>query len=42
VTVSTATGAPQRENGFMRASTDPGLGIAPRPEVIGPRVVEVS
>lgn len=41
VTVSTATGAPQRENGFMRASTAPGLGITPRPEVIGPRVVEV-
>jgi L-alanine-DL-glutamate epimerase-like enolase superfamily enzyme len=42
VTVSTATGAPQRENGFMRASTAPGLGVTPRPEVIGPRVVEVS
>lgn len=41
VTVSTATGAPQRENGFMRASTAPGLGVTPRPEVIGPRVVEV-
>lgn len=42
VTVSTATGAPTRENGFMRASTAPGLGIEPRQEVIGPRVVEVS
>jgi cis-L-3-hydroxyproline dehydratase len=41
VTVSTATGAPQRENGFMRASTGPGLGVVPRREVIGPRVVEV-
>ncbi len=41
VTVSTATGAPQRENGFMRASTAPGLGVVPRHEVIGPRVVEV-
>ena len=41
VTVSTATGAPQRENGFMRASTAPGLGVVPRGEVIGPRVVDV-
>ena len=42
VTVSTATGAPQRDNGCMCASTEPGLGIEPRLEVIGPRVVEVS
>ncbi len=42
VTVSTANGAPQRENGFMTASAAPGLGIAPREEVIGKRVVEVS
>lgn len=42
VTVSTATGAPQRENGFMRASPTPGLGIEPRSEVIGKRVVEVA
>lgn len=42
VSVSNATGAPQREHGFMRASTAPGLGIAPRLEVLGPRVVEVS
>ncbi len=42
VTVSTASGAPQRENGFMKASTDPGLGITPRGDVIGKRVVEVS
>jgi len=41
VTVSTAMGAPQRERGFMRASTEPGLGITPRWEVLGPRVVEV-
>ena len=40
-TVSIATGAPQRDNGFMAASTEPGLGITPRPEVIGPRVVDV-
>jgi L-alanine-DL-glutamate epimerase-like enolase superfamily enzyme len=42
VTVSTATGAPQRENGFMRASSAPGLGITPRQEVLGPRLVEVT
>ena len=42
VTVSTATGAPLRENGFMKAGTAPGLGIAPRVEVIGPRVLEVA
>lgn len=41
VTVSTAEGAPRRENGFMAASEAPGLGIAPRFEVLGPRVVEV-
>ena len=42
VTVSTADGAPQRENGFMRASDQPGLGITPKAEVLGPRVVDVS
>lgn len=42
VTVSNATGAPKRENGFMRASTGPGLGVTPRAEVIGARVVDVS
>lgn len=42
VTVSTADGAPQRDNGFLRASTEPGLGIAPRSEVLGPRVLDVA
>ena len=42
VTVSTATGAPQRENGSMRASAAPGLGITPRMEVLGKRLVEVT
>lgn len=42
VTVSTATGAPQRENGFMQASATPGLGVELRRDVIGPRVVDVS
>lgn len=41
VTVSTASGAPVRQNGFMRASESPGLGISPRFEVLGPRVVDV-
>ncbi len=42
VTVSTATGAPQRKNGRMAASTRPGLGITPRPEVLGAPAVDVS
>ena len=42
VTVSTATGAPQRVNGRMAASMDPGLGIAPRMDVLGPPVVTVG
>jgi cis-L-3-hydroxyproline dehydratase len=42
VTVSTADGAPQRQNGFMQASTEPGLGIQPRLDQIGPRVLEIS
>ena len=41
VTVSTATGAPQREHGFMAASSAPGLGIRPRFDVLGPRIVDV-
>ncbi len=41
VTVSTADGAPQRENGHMRASEGPGLGITPKMECLGARVVEV-
>lgn len=42
VTVSTATGAPQREHGFMSASHQAGLGITPRMEVLGTRVLDVS
>ncbi len=42
VTVSTADGAPQRVNGFMAASTAPGLGITPKMPVLGKPVVEVS
>jgi len=42
VTVSTAEGAPRRENGFMSAGTAPGLGIRPRMDVLGRPVVEIS
>jgi cis-L-3-hydroxyproline dehydratase len=42
VTVSTANGAPKRENGFMKAGSAPGLGITPKLDVLGPRVVEIS
>jgi L-alanine-DL-glutamate epimerase-like enolase superfamily enzyme len=42
VTVSTATGAPERRNGYMQASAAPGLGINPRFDVLGQRVVEIS
>jgi L-alanine-DL-glutamate epimerase-like enolase superfamily enzyme len=42
VTVSIAEGAPQRVNGRMSASTRPGLGIAPRMDVLGKPVLEVS
>ncbi len=42
VTVSTAEGAPQRTNGMLAASTEPGLGIAPREEVLGETVLQVD
>lgn len=42
VTVSTANGAPQRDNGFMRASLEAGLGVKPKFDVLGKRVVDVS
>jgi len=42
VTVSIATGAPQRVEGRMAASRAPGLGIAPRMEVLGDPVVMVE
>lgn len=38
VTVSLAQGAPQRQGGRLAASITPGLGIAPRPEVLGKAV----
>ena len=42
VTVSTADGAPQRKQGRMAASTAPGLGIAPKMDVLGAPVVVVG
>jgi len=42
VTVSTAEGAPQRQNGRMAASESPGLGVEPRFEVLGEAVLEIA
>jgi L-alanine-DL-glutamate epimerase-like enolase superfamily enzyme len=42
VTVSTATGAPQRINGRMAASTAPGLGVQPRMDVLGSPIFTVD
>ena len=42
VTVSTAEGAPQRRNGRMSAPAGPGLGIAPRMDVLGKPVLAVK
>ncbi len=41
VTVSIAEGAPQRANGRMAASDAPGLGVVPRPEVLGKPVLTI-
>jgi L-alanine-DL-glutamate epimerase-like enolase superfamily enzyme len=42
VTVSIAEGAPQRQNGRLASSTAPGLGIAPRMDVLGNPVCEIG
>lgn len=42
VTVSNATGAPQRQNGRMAASKEPGLGIQPRFDLLGDPLVDVK
>ena len=42
VTVSTAEGSPQRNNGRMTASKDPGLGIKPKMDVLGNSALEIS
>src|SRR5262249_11717789 len=41
VTVTIADGAPRRVNGRMTASTKPGLGIAPRRDVLGKALIDV-
>lgn len=41
VTVSIATGAPERRNGKLAASSRPGLGIEPRREVLGEPLLTV-
>ena len=41
VTVSTADGAPRRIDGYMEASVRPGLGVTPKMDVLGDRVVDV-
>ena len=42
VTVSFADGAPHRANGRMSASTQPGLGVTPRFDVLGKVLVDVA
>ena len=42
VTTSIAAGAPQRKDGRMAAPEGPGLGIAPRQEVLGAAVFEID
>jgi L-alanine-DL-glutamate epimerase-like enolase superfamily enzyme len=42
VTVCTADGAPQRVNGRMAASKAPGLGISPKMNVLGKRILVVE
>ena len=42
VSVSNADGAPQRQEGRLSASTEPGLGVSPRFDVLGEPVVVVE
>jgi len=42
VTVSTAEGAPQRNQGRLAASSEPGLGVRPRFDVLGEAVLQIS
>lgn len=42
VTLSTAEGAPQRRAGRLAASSEPGLGIRPRTDVLGPPVLVIE
>jgi L-alanine-DL-glutamate epimerase-like enolase superfamily enzyme len=42
VTRRIADGAPERRDGRMAASTAPGLGVAPRPDVLGEPLFEIT
>ena len=42
VTVDIADGAPQRKHGRLAASTEPGLGIEPKLDVLGAPVCEID
>ena len=42
VTVSIASGAPQRDGGTMAASEEPGLGVVPHEEVLGDPVLVID
>ena len=42
VTVSTAEGAPRRNGGRLAASSEPGLGVQARQEVLGNAVIDIS
>jgi L-alanine-DL-glutamate epimerase-like enolase superfamily enzyme len=42
VTVSTADGAPRRVDGYMQAPAAAGLGVVPKLDVLGKRLVDVS
>jgi hypothetical protein len=42
VTVSIADGAPQRSHGRLAASTEPGLGVRPKLEILGKPVAIYS
>ena len=42
VMVSTAHGAPQRVNGRLSASREPGLGVQPKMDVLGKPLVDIS
>ena len=42
VTVSSAEGAPKRDNGRMSASIEPGLGISPKMDALGDPVLDIS
>ena len=42
VTVSSAEGAPKRDNGRMAASIEPGLGLSPKMDALGEPVLDIS